>query len=383
MDSNDVAAAFAAVFDHAPQTIVRAPGRVNLIGEHVDYNDGLVLPMAIDRYCYVAAAPRPDAVVRIHSVQFDETVDIPLEGDLGERLHWASYIAAVVWSLRRARRAVGGADIVIDSQIRPGGGLSSSAALTVATAHALLTLQEERLDPIDLALVCQRAEVEYVGARVGIMDPLVAISGLSGHALLIDCRDLTFEPVAIDESEVAIVVANTMVKHDLATGAYNERRRECEAVLGLLRQSHPEARSLRDAASLQIQSETDAWPDLLRRRARHVISEIDRVQAAVEALRHRDYTSLGKLLNESHESLDRDYDVSCPELNTMVSLSRDLGALGARLTGGGFGGCVINLTKATDPERFARELAAAYYEATSVKPDVWVAMTADGLTDVR
>ena len=363
--------------------LARAPGRVNLIGEHVDYNDGLVLPMAIDRYCHVAAAQRDDGLLRVHSVQLDETVEVSLDRPGKAQRHWSDYVAGVVWSLLQARRTIGGADLLVDSEVPLGAGLSSSAAIEVATAQALLGLSGESLDPVDLALVCQRAENRYVGAQVGIMDQLTACAGLAGHALLIDCRELTIDAVPLDESDVAVIVANTMVRHDLAAGTYNDRRSECEEAVDLLRKSRTDIRSLRDVTWAEIESEVADWPEPLARRARHVTTEIERVRSAAEALKGRNYSRLGDLMDESHASLATDYEVSCDELDVMVRLSREFGAYGARLTGGGFGGCAVALVPAFNAESFASHLSAAYEREVSLKPDVYVVRSADGASRVR
>jgi galactokinase len=379
----DASSQFAKLFARSPTVVVRAPGRVNLIGEHVDYNEGLVLPMAIDRYCVVAAGSRPDDTLRIHSTHFDETVEIDFGREMSAHHHWSDYVVGVAWSLRRARRQIRGADILVDSEIPPGGGLSSSAAIEVASALALLELSGETLDAVDLALVCQRAENEYVGAQVGIMDQLAAIKGLAHHALLIDCRDLTVDAIAINESEVAVVAANTMVRHDLAATAYNDRRRECEQAVDLLRKNRPALRSLRDVTWSEIESEAAAWPAHLRGRARHVTTEMGRVRLAAEALRAPNYVRLGELMDESHVSLATDYEASCIELEVMVRLARELGAYGARLTGGGFGGCVVSLVPVSSAETFPAQLGAAYEREISITPDVFVAESADGAGRVR
>lgn len=383
MSDAELRLAFSALFGREPEVVLRAPGRVNLIGEHVDYNDGLVLPLAVDRYCWLAAAPRPDEVLRVHSLQFDETVELDSAARAGNRRHWSDYVAGVAWSLRRARTPIRGADLMVDSDIPVGAGLSSSAALEVATAQALLALSGQRLDGIDVALVCQRAENDYVGANVGIMDQLTACLGIAGQVLLIDCRSLAVEPILIDETEVAVMVANTMVKHDLAGSGYNERRKECAEALSLVKKTHPGASSLRDVRWWQIEAGATNWPHSLMQRARHVTSEIERVEKAAIALKQRAYPELGRLMNESHASLARDYEVSSPELDRMAQLARDLGAYGARMTGGGFGGCVVSLVMAREAISFARQLADAYEAELSVVPEVYTVKSADGAGRVR
>jgi galactokinase len=382
MDEANLAARFAALFGGRPR-IFRAPGRVNLIGEHVDYNDGLVLPIAIDRFCYIAAAPRPDALLRVHSTEFDETVAISLDQVGGGQGHWSDYVAGVAWSLGRAGLEIAGADLLVDSEVPVGSGLSSSAALEVATATALLAISDKQLDPTDVALVGQRAESKYVGTECGIMDQLTACLGRDGHALQIDCRNLDVEYVPLDEARVRVVVADTMLKHDLATGEYNRRRAECQEALALAQVARPHARSLRDFSCAELASVSRDWPDHLRRRARHVTSEIERVSSAAQALRGGDFEILGRLLYESHASLDRDFEVSSNELNSLVELARDLpGVYGARMTGGGFGGCTVNLVRAESAESVASSLPSLYESATGIQGKARICRAADAAAEV-
>lgn len=356
----------------------RAPGRVNLIGEHVDYNDGLVLPLAIDRYCHIAAAPREDGLLRIHSRELDETVEVHFRQPPADH-HWSDYVAGVAWSLSRASETVLGADLLVASDVALGAGLSSSAALEVATAYALLALAGDTLDPVDVALVCQRAENRYAGAQVGIMDQLTSALGVAGHALLIDCRSLETTAIPLDEISVAVVVADTGVKHELASGEYNRRREECQAALELVRRDHGETRALRDIAWEEIDQASQAWPPPLRQRARHVTTEIERVRQAAAALAVADNARVGALMAESHASLDRDFEVSSPELNLMVELARGLpGLLGARMMGGGFGGSTVNLVAAPLAEAFADKLAGLYADRTGTRPQTSLVRSADG-----
>ncbi len=364
--------------------IFRAPGRVNLIGGHLDYNEGWVLPIAIDRSCYVLVRRRNDRVLRVHSAHFNETLEFCPGDSRPSSHHWSTYVRGVAWSLAREVPALPGANLLIESEVPLGSGLSSSAALEVAVGFALLSLAEAKIDPVVLALACQRAENEYVGMRCGIMDQFAACFGRRGCALLIDCRTLAVEPLPIDETRVRVVVANTMVKHALASSEYNIRRRECEEAAARARQSRPSLRTLRDVSWPEIESESRAWPENLRRRARHVTTEISRVKDAVRALRASDFASLGRLMSESHESLDADYQVTSPELNSMVAIARGLpGVLGARMTGGGFGGCTVNLVLAEHAESFASALAHAYEAETRHRPDVTICRASDGACEIE
>jgi len=369
-------------YGHDPR-VFRAPGRVNLIGEHVDYNEGCVLPIAIDRYCHVLARARENATLRVHSEQFSETVEHALGAPRRGGHHWSDYVRGVAWALGEAGAKLSGADMLIASDVPIGAGLSSSAALEVATAFALLGLSGQPMDRAAIARVCQRAENEFVGMRCGPMDQLAACFGMEHHALRIDCRTLEVVPVPLDESQVRVVVANTMVKHALAGSEYNARRQECEAAVRLIHAQHPAVRALRDIAWHDIEPLAKTWPDNLCRRARHVTTEIARVPPAVEALRCSNWEAMRLLLEASHASLDADYQVTSPELNTMVALARELpGYCGARMTGGGFGGCTVNLVRTEHAEAFVANLAARYERATGRRPDVYLCRASDGAGEV-
>lgn len=374
---------FRKLFGGEPRAF-RAPGRVNLIGGHVDYNEGLVLPIAIDRYCHVLARARGDRTLRVHSEQFGETVEHVLGTPRGNAHHWSDYVRGVAWSLAEAGAELSGADLLIASDVPVGSGLSSSAALEVVTAFALLAMSDQMMERTAIARACQRAENEFVGMRCGLMDQLAACFGRKEHALCIDCRTLEVEPVPLDEAQVRVVVANTMVKHALAGSEYNARRQECEAAVKLIQTQRPDVRALRDVSWHEIEPQSATWPENLRRRARHVTTEIARVPAAVEALRHNDWNTMRRLMEASHASLDADYQVTSPELNTMVALARELpGYCGARMTGGGFGGCTVNLVRAENAEAFAEELAARYERAMGRRPDVYLCRASDGAKEIE
>jgi galactokinase len=361
----------------------RAPGRVNLIGGHVDYNEGWVLPLAIDRDCFVLASARADRRLRIHSREFDETAEATLTAPSPDEHHWSRYVFGVAWALGEIGVPAAGADLLVASDVPPGGGLSSSAALEVSTAFALAGLAGVSLDRAALARACQRAENEFVGMRCGIMDQLASCFGQHDHALLIDCRTLDVRPVPLDSSRVRVVVANTMTRHALAASAYNRRREECEDAVRRCAAARPEVRALRDVTWEQIASLSESWPDTVRRRARHVTGEIARVQAAAAMLERGDYESLGRLMLEAHRSLDEDYEVSSAELNLMVDLGRELpGALGARMTGGGFGGSTVNLVRAEAAEDFAAALARRYEARTGIVPQITACRPGDGAAEI-
>src|SRR5487761_147675 len=374
---------FAEMFDAMPR-IFRAPGRVNLIGGHLDYNEGWVLPIAIDRSCFVAAKDRNDRLLRINSVQMQETFECHLDDPRPQEHHWSNYVRGVAWALQETGPSIEGADLLISNDVPMGAGLSSSAALEVSTALALLHLSGLEMDRVQLARICQRAENEYVGMRCGIMDQLVACCGRRAHALLIDCRTLEIESVPFDESSIAVVVANTMVKHALAASSeYNRRRIECDDAVARIRALRPEVRALRDVSWPEIEQIASPWPDNIRHRARHVTTEMLRVHAAAAALRKGDFAELGRLVSEAHVSLDNDYEVSSIELNLMVALAKQIpGILGARMTGAGFGGCTINLIRPERAAEFADNLAKSYAVRTGITPDVYLCRASDGVEEI-
>ncbi len=375
-------AEFQKLFGGSPRLFC-APGRVNLIGEHTDYNDGWVLPIAIDRACHVLTRARADERLRLGSEQMQETIEAALDAPRRPAHHWSAYVRGVAWALREAGQPICGADLLISSDVPLGAGLSSSAALEIAVAFALLGANNLSMERKQVALACQRAENEYVGMRCGIMDQFVACFGRAGHATLIDSRTLEVEHAPLDESRVRIVVANTMVKHALASSEYNRRRGECEDAVRRIRAVRPEARALRDVSWSDIESLAAAWPENVLRRARHVTTENARVHAAVAALRAGEFDTMGRLMYESHASLDADYAVTSPELNTMVALARELpGCHGARMTGGGFGGCTVNLVRADAATSFAQNLARRYRDSTGIKPDVYVVSASDGAKEI-
>jgi galactokinase len=381
-DQNPVARALAEHFRErfgASPQIFRAPGRVNLIGEHTDYNDGFVMPAAIDSYTWVAGAPRTKPSLRVYSEHFDETVELPLAELSGApREHWSDYIRGVAAVLSGLGKPVGGADLLISSDVPLGAGLSSSAALEVAVASALAAMSGVEVPALQLVKACQKAEHEYAGTRCGIMDQFIATFAQAGHALMLDCRSLEYRllPVAND---VRIVICNSMVKHALASGEYNRRRAECEAGVEMLRGYLPHVRALRDVSMADLEQHASDVSDVVLRRCRHVITENQRVLSAVEALQGGDLRHFGKLMYESHHSLRDDYQVSCDELDFLTELASECdGVYGARMTGGGFGGCTVNLVRADTVERLREHLIAGYQEKTGKTPEVYVCAPADG-----
>jgi galactokinase len=362
--------------------IYRAPGRVNLIGEHTDYNLGFVLPVALDMACCVAAASSPDGRLRIHSEDHDETREWLLGELPGLRpaRHWTDYPIGVAQELLRAGFGIQPLDLLVRSSVPEGSGLSSSAALEVSCALALLWGRP--LDPLELARLCQRAEINFVGMPCGIMDQYVSIFGRENAAIKIDCRSLEHEPVSLPPG-AGFIAVNTMVKHALANSAYRERTQECAAAVEMIRPRHPQVASLRDVTPELFRGMEAELPPVIAARARHVVTENARVIAFVDACLARDLARMGRLFVDSHRSLQHDYRVSCAELDFLVDTALEIeGVYGARMTGGGFGGCIVALLRSGAAEGFGRRIAAAYSERFGVQPQIYPCRPSAGAGEV-
>jgi galactokinase len=373
---------FSARFRAAPQ-VFRAPGRVNLIGDHTDYNDGFVLPAAIDLATYAAAATRNDRYVAVHSLAFDQTFEFNLdETSPAPRGDWSDYVRGVAIALRRYGKTLLGANIMLHGDLPMGAGLSASAALEVATGFALCALSGENIGGAELALLCQAAENDFVGMRCGVMDQLISCCGVTDHALLIDCRTLDILPTQIDP-RARLVICNTMVSHQLATSAYNARREECESAVALLSQILPGVTALRDVTPEQLALHGTALPEPILRRARHVVTENARVIEAAAALGAVDLARCGNLMNASHTSLRDDYEVSCIEADLLVAFAqKTAGVFGARMTGGGFGGCTVNLVEPQAVDRFIETISEDYRKATGLTPQIFCCKPSAGVGQV-
>ena len=367
-------AAFREQFGGEPEGWARAPGRVNLIGEHTDYNDGFVLPMAIDRDIWVAFRPRKDRAVRLWSLDFGQASEFSLDAIAPDpSAPWSNYVRGVAWALAKQNIALRGMDAVLQGNVPLGAGLSSSAALEVAAGLAFLASSGESLPLPDLALACQRAENEFVGNRCGIMDQFVSALGRAGHALFLDCRTLEHQHVALPEG-YRIVVANSMVRRALVDSAYNERRAQCETAARILG-----VKALRDADEGMLREASLELAGAAYQRARHVITENVRVLKAVDAMRQGDAETFGALMDRSHASLRDDYEVSCRELDALVEIARrQPGCPGARMTGAGFGGCTVNLVESGAVDAFVPDLREGYRAATGLHAEIYVCDAADG-----
>jgi galactokinase len=378
INPTQLAQRFAETFGRQPK-IFRAPGRVNLIGEHTDYNDGFVMPCAIDFAAHVAISSRPDQKLLLRSQNFPEQFEFHTGNLPTQRLGtWSDYVIGVAVALQQMGCSIPGADVLVAADVPIGAGLSSSAAVEVASTLAFMSLNGASLPMPDIARLCQSAENGYVGARVGIMDQFVSCLGRAGHALMLDCRSLDCKLIPIPKS-VRLVICNTMVKHEHAKGEYNRRREECEQGLKPFAKSYPGVRALRDVSTAQLETHRDGFPSVIYNRCLHVLQENQRVLDGAESLERGDLMHFGELMGESHRSLRDLYQVSCRELDVMVEIAEGLkGFYGGRMTGGGFGGCTVNLVNADDVERFGQEIAERYQRTTGIELEVYVCSAADG-----
>jgi len=364
---------FAARFRQPAEWIVHAPGRVNLIGEHTDYNDGYVLPMAIDRAVWIALRPRADQLVRLESLDFHETLEFDLQALGHGGPGWGEYPKGIAWALQQSGRRLRGWEGVISGEVPLGAGLSSSAAVELATARAFAAVADLEWDPPAMAQLAQRAENEWVGVACGIMDQLTSACGLADHALRIDCRSLEIEPVPLPES-ASVLVLDTGTRRDLVSSAYNQRREECRTgaqAFGLT--------SLRDLTEEAFAAGQGRLEPVIRRRVRHVLNENARTLRAVQALRQRELELAGRLMVQSHASLRDDFEVSSPALDAMVEIAAaQPGCWGARMTGGGFGGCAVALVDREAAGAAGPRITAAFRERTGIQAAVYICRAAGG-----
>ncbi len=368
---------FLQTFGRQPEGIWAAPGRLNIIGEFTDYNDGLVLPMAIDAVTTASVARRDDDVIRISSLAAPATATPVVASRIcdltpGGVASWSSYAFGVVWAMNEAGLVVGGVDVLIESNVPIGAGLSSSAALECALGLALRDLFASPLSPRELARLCQRAENAYVGVPSGIMDQTASLCCIEGHAIEFDTRSGEIEQVDFDLSTAGLelLVIDTQVRHQLATSAYGDRRSACEFAAKAIG-----VKALRDATLSDLEKVPD---DVVRRRARHVITENERVVEVAALLRSKHYVEVGPILSAAHQSLKEDFEVSCAELDLAVDIAISAGAFGARMVGGGFGGCVIALIRSEDQRTIERSVTAAFASRGFTPPRIFGALPAAG-----
>ena len=378
MKSTELARRFENLFRSVPK-IFRAPGRVNLLGEHTDYNDGFVMPCAIDFSTSVAISPRQDRKLVIRSEEFSEQFEFSLDSLPSQgKGAWSDYVLGIAVMLVQMGHPIPGASLLVRGEVPIGAGLSSSAAVEVASALALLSLNGAQISLPEIAKLCQRSENLFVGARVGIMDQFVSCLGKADHALLLDCRSLEFKLIPIPEN-LRLVICNTMVKHDHASGSYNRRREECDEGVKILTKWYPEIRALRDVSVEQVKEHAAEIPEAIYKRCLHVVSENARVLTGAKYLTNGEVAQFGRLMRESHRSLRDLFEVSCRELDVMAEIAQDLeGYRGGRMTGGGFGGCTVNLVTTEDSEQFVERIAERYRSATRIHPDIYVCSASNG-----
>lgn len=361
-------------------TAFQAPGRVNLIGEHTDTSEGFVMPAALDLRTVSVLSPRSDSIANIYSANFEDQVSLDLRAlPAGPRRHWSDYAAGILWSLAERGVESSGFDMTIAGNVPIGSGLSSSASIEVAVAVAVLALAGVAMEKTEIARACQFAENRFIGAQSGIMDPLASCCGVAGHALLLDCRSLQYEPLPLPEGAL-VVICNSMVKHALSdAGGYNARRAEVQEGLRILQQGHPEFHTLRDVSEEQLRARQGDMPDNIFRRCLHVVTEDARVLEAAAALRRHDIALFGRLMVEAHVSMRDNYQASCKETDTLVELALEQpGCLGARITGGGFGGCTVNMVATGDADAFVEQVRAGYRDATGIDAEIYLSKASDG-----
>ena len=365
-------------FGAAPRFLVRSPGRVNLIGEHTDYNDGFVLPLAIDRATWIALSPRADGAVALHSLDFTEASEFSLSDLARGGPAWGEYAKGTAEQLVRRGGKLSGFNGVVGTDVPVGAGLSSSASFSLAVARAFHAAGGFAWDPADMARLCQRVEIERIGVNCGIMDQLVIASALEGQALVIDCRSFAVRPVPLPAGH-AVVILDTRKSRTLAGSAYNERRAQCESAARFFG-----VPALRDVTPGQLDRAKDRLDPLVWRRARHVVSENARVEEAAAALAAGDAARLGRLMNASHESLRSDYEVSCAELDEISALARaQAGCLGARMTGAGFGGCAVALVESARAEALVAAVVPGFQRRFGVAPSLYVTRPTAGVSHER
>jgi galactokinase len=383
MDLEKIQLLFTEIFHSEPDIIVQVPGRVNLIGEHTDYNDGFVFPAAIDRYITIVARRRNDRKVILYALDFDSITEFSLDSPIqrsNSKLSWSNYTKGVAHEIFKAGYNLCGCEALITGDIPIAVGLSSSAALEIASALMFLNLSAAKnisynWNNTEIALLCQRAENQFVGVNCGIMDPFTCLHGSKNQALFLDCRSLDFELVPLNFDDIKIVVSNTKVKRELENSEYNQRRAECERGVNILRRvaRNSDIIALRDVSSEMFNTYAEHLPLVTEKRCSYVIEENMRVKKGIKALKSGDLTQFGALMKASHEGLKDKYEVSSPELNLLVEIANDIkGVIGTRMTGAGFGGCTVSLVYSNALGKFTETVKSKYQQLTGIKPEIYV-----------
>lgn len=363
---------------HKQPMIFAAPGRVNLIGEHTDYNEGFVLPGAIDKCIYIAIHKNETNTLNAYSNQYKQQVTVALDS-LQPQLNWFTYLAGMLHHIRQSGYAVSGVDVIIDGDVPVGAGMSSSAAICSAFGTALNELFDLGIDRMQLALLGQKTEHTFAGLMCGIMDQFASLHGRSGHVMKLDCRSLEYEYIPFNYPDHKVVLVNSMVSHSLASTEYNVRREQCEEGVTVLRKTSPSFKSLRDVSINELEKYRRALNPIVYKRCHFVISENARVLKSCELLRDGDINAFGKLMQESHDGLSKEYEVSCEELDFLAGAARNIqGVVGGRMMGGGFGGCTINIVEASSVEKFETEIRHLYEDKFGKTPEVYVTQVEEG-----
>ena len=369
-----------------PPIFVKSPGRINLIGEHTDYNDGFVLPVAIDRFIFMAGRARNDEKICIYSDNKNEK----FEADLNEispdnNNRWVNYILGVYYFLQKEQKnKLKGVEIFFSGNIPIGKGLSSSAALEVATCYLLSLLFDIKIDPVKMAKICQETENEFVGVPCGIMDQFICILGQEGKAVFLDCRNLDYNYVPIGASNMDIMITDSGIKRNLKVSPYKQRKDECKTSVELLKKLIPKLGSLRDLSVKEFKKYENILPEVLRKRVKHVVFENERVNKSFDLLKKGDLKEFGKLMYDSHMSLKEDYEVSCRELDILVESAKGCeGVIGSRMTGAGFGGCTVTLTETKKTEDIKNIIEKKYFKKTAIKPDIYICKPVNGVSEIK
>lgn len=378
MDIERLRKAFKDVFQTEP-VLVKSPGRINIIGEHTDYNEGFVMPAAINKAIYVAVSKREDGEIHLYSESYQQAYQSSVSAIEKSARGWANYVLGVADQLVKRGYKIAGFNLYLDGNVPLGAGLSSSAALECATAFAIDHLNDLQISQMDLALISQKAEHVFAGVNCGIMDQFASVFGKKDHAVLLDCRSMEYEYIPLKLEGYKLVLLNTNVKHSLADSAYNKRRSQCEQGVAWIKAAHPEVNSLRDATVDMLKEHVETRDAEVFQKCKFVVEEISRIQQAAQSLKQGDLVALGKLMFATHDGLSKDYEVSCQELDFLVDYVKNLDFVpGARMMGGGFGGCTINIVKDEEIDSLISEISTLYSKAFGLTLDAYIVETDNG-----